>query len=266
MSSPFPGFDPFLEDQGYWREFHTAYMIWMQYALADRLPDAYEVRIEERLSLAYVEDEAPYRDIQPDATILRLRRPSRPASAPPIAATLEPVLLALPRHHVEEVIEKRLSIRHLPNRELVTAIELLSPSNKRAPGDQLYDEKRQDLIDQEVHLVELDLLIGGQRLSMEDELPKAHYYAFVSRAERRPLSETYVWTIRDPLPTIPIPLKAPDADILLDLASIFATVYERAQWGRSIDYSATLGLPLDKEDRAWAESLARSARPPQARP
>src|SRR5262249_39889791 len=78
MSSPFPGFDPFLEDQGYWREFHSAYMIWMQYALADRLPDAYEVRIEERLSLAYVEDEAPYRDIQPDASILRLRRPSRP--------------------------------------------------------------------------------------------------------------------------------------------------------------------------------------------
>src|SRR5262245_19444895 len=82
MPSPFPGFDPFLEDQGYWRELHSAYLLWMQYTLADRLPDAYEVRIEERLSLAYVEDEAAYRDIQPDAAILRSRQRSRPSATP----------------------------------------------------------------------------------------------------------------------------------------------------------------------------------------
>ena len=35
------------------------------------------------------------------------------------------------------MIEKRLAIRRFPNRELVTAIELLSPSNKQAPGDRL---------------------------------------------------------------------------------------------------------------------------------
>ena len=262
MPSPFPGFDPFLEDQGYWREFHTVYMSWMQDAIGERLPRAYEVRIEERLSLAYMEGEVRDRDILPDASILRSARPSRAASAPSSTATLEPVLLTLPRHHVEEVIEKRLSIRHFPNRELVTAIELLSPSNKRAPGDQLYDEKRQDLIDQDVHLVELDLLIDGERLPMVEELPAGHYYAFVSRAEDRPLCETYHWTIRDPLPRIPIPLKAPDADIILDLASIFAIAYERARWGLSIDHSAELHLPVSQEDRAWAESLARSALPP----
>ena len=97
---------------------------------------------------------------------------------------------------------------------------------------------------------------------MEDELPKGHYYAFVSRAERRPCRDTYAWTIRDPLPTIPIPLKAPDPDIPLDLAAIFATVYDRARCERSIDYAAPLDLPLSPEDRAWAEAMAaiRSAR------
>lgn len=266
MPRPFPGFDPFLEDQGYWREVHTAYLAWMQYTLGEMLPDAYEVRIEERLSAAYEGDDPSGRDIQPDEAILRPTRRSRQASPPTIPATLEPVLLTLPRHRVEEVVEKRLAIRHFPGRELVTAIELISPSNKRASGDSLYDEKRQELIDQDVNLVELDLLIKGGRLPMVENLPAGHYYAFVSRAEDRPLCATYSWTIRDPLPRIPIPLRAPDPDVILDLGAVFATAYERARWGRSIDYSAPLGLPVGKDDCAWAESLARSTLAPPAHP
>jgi Protein of unknown function (DUF4058) len=173
--------------------------------------------------------------------------------------------VTLPDRQVDEVIEKRLEIRHLPDRELVTAIELLSPSNKQLPGAPLYIDQRDDLIQQRVHLVELDLLIAGKRLPMKDDLPTGQYYAFVSRAERRPLSEIYAWTIRDPLPRIPIPLKSPDADIMLDLAATFSTVYERSRVERLIDYAARLKLPLWPEDREWAESLAHSALPPQTR-
>jgi hypothetical protein len=265
MPGPFPGFDPFLEDQGYWREFHTNFLSNMQNVLGGHLPDDYEVRIEERLSLIYEPDYGRDRDVVPDALILRTAQPSQQRSASAATATLEPVLLALPDYQVEEVVEKRLVIRHFPNREMVTAIELLSPSNKQAPGDRLYEEKRLELIHQQVHLVELDLLIGGARLPMKDELPKAHYYAFVSRVERRFLSDTYAWTIRDPLPCIPIPLRSPDPDVPLDLAAIFETSYERARWGRSIDYAASLKLPLSPEDRAWAESLARSVLRREAR-
>jgi hypothetical protein len=223
MPSPFPGVDPFLEFQGYWKEFHLKSINDIQEWLAERVPNDYEVRIGGRLSL--------------------LSEPDCDAA------------------HDEEVSEPRIEIRRFPNREFITAIEVLSPSNKQPPGDRLYEEKRLELIHQMVHLVELDLLIGGERLPMEDELPEGHYYAFVSRAERRFLSDTYVWTIRDPLPRIPIPLKSPDPDILLDLAAIFEAVYQRARWGRSIDYAAPLKLPLSREDRAWAESLARSALP-----
>lgn len=259
MTSPFAGLDPFLEDQGYWREFHANFLINLQFALADHLPDDYEVRVEERLSLVYEHDDTRDRDILPDAVILRTAHPSRQRSASSATATLEPVLLALPDYHQEQVIEKRLVVRDFPNRDLVTAIELLSPSNKQPPGDRFYEEKRLDLIHQQVHLVELGLLIDGERLAMKDELPSGHYFAFVSRVERRFLSDRYAWTIRDPLPRIPIPLKAPDPDVPLDLAAIFQTSYERARWGRSIDYAAPLKLPLSQEDRAWAESLARSA-------
>jgi Protein of unknown function (DUF4058) len=265
MPSAFPGVDPFLEAQGYWEEFHWKYINYLPEALAEQIPDDYEVRIEERLSLVYEPDPAPRRKILPDVAVLRSSGASRTKPAPSGTATLEPVVLALPRYQLEEVSEPRIEIRRFPNRELITAIELLSPSNKQPPGDRLYYRMRLELLNQQVHLVELVFLIGGERLPMEDELPKGHYYALVSRAERRFYAETYVWTIRDPLPPIPIPLKTPDPDILLDLAAVFARVYQGARYERSIDYAATLDLPLSQEDRAWAESLARSTRPPQAR-
>ena len=40
----------------------------------------------------------------------------------------------------------------------------------------------------------------------------------VSHGERRPDCEVYRWALRDPLPTLPIPLRAPDPDIFVDLA------------------------------------------------
>lgn len=266
MRSPFPGFDPYLEARGYWREFHNHFLSQSQYVLGGYLPDAYEIRIEERLSLVYEEDDVHHRSLQPDVAIVRSAGALSAGPARSSTATLEPILLALPSRHVEEVTETRLAIRRFPNRDLITVIELLSPSNKQAPGGQLYEQKRQELLEQQVHLVEFDMLVGGNRLPMDDELPPAHYYAFVSRTERRRFSETYAWTIRDPLPTIPIPLRAPDTDIPLDLASIFATVYERARLGRSIDYAAPLELPLSPEDRQWSEAIGHSAASPTSRP
>lgn len=265
MHSPFPGVDPFLEDQGYWKEFHTLWLTETLKSLAERVPDGYEVRIEERLTLVYEPDRETRRGVWPDVAILRSAGPSSASSSVAGTMTLEPVSVALPRLHVEEVSEARMEIRRFPDRELVTVIELLSPSNKEAPGETLYSQKRLELIHRPVHLVELDLLIGGKRLSMEDELPKGHYYAFISRAERRFLSDTFAWTIRDPLPTIPIPLVAPDLDIPIDLATIFNSVYQTVRYERTIDYQSQLSLPLGPEDRAWAEAIARGFHPRKTR-
>jgi hypothetical protein len=261
MPSPFPGVDPYLEDQGYWREFHSKYLNWVQDSLAERVPDAYEVRIEERLSLVYEPETDPKRDVWPDVAVLRKSEASPVAQHSPGTMTVEPVTIPLLMYQTEEVIEHRLEIRQRSDRGLVTVIELLSPSNKEPPGERLYLKKHFELIHQAVHLVELDFLIGGKRLPVAADLPNGHYYAFVSRSGRRPLSEVYAWSIREPLPTIPIPLKAPDPDMPLNLAEIFATVYQRARYERSIDYKAPLRLSLSAEDRAWAEALARNFNP-----
>ena len=46
---------------------------------------------------------------------------------------------------------------------LVTAIEILSPVNKRGDSLHLYRAKRKSLLRTDVHLIKLDLLRGGKR-------------------------------------------------------------------------------------------------------
>ncbi|MBW3540170.1 MAG: DUF4058 family protein [Planctomycetes bacterium] len=139
---------------------------------------------------------------------------------------------------------------------MVTVLELLSPSNKNGPDRSVYLAKRNSLLRQDVHLFELDLLFGGKRLPLSGDLPSGDYYALVSRSDRRPQCEVYAWSVRQPLPKLPIPLRASDPDVIVDLAAIFATAYERGRYARSIDYSRLPALSVDEETAKsiWQEA------------
>jgi hypothetical protein len=256
MLSPFPGMDPYLEISGDWRDFHARFLNSCADALAERLPKNYVARIEEQFQvLEYPQEAEQHR--YPDVAVARIR-PAPTASAPPTAiATLEPEVIPLVTTIIEEVKERWIEIRRRPGWTPVTIIELLSPTNKHGHGHDDYLYKRVSLIARSIHLVELDLLIGGHRLPMGRPL-RGDYHVLVSRTEERPLSNVYSWPIRQALPIIPIPLLAPDPDVPLDLAAVFTTVYQRGQYDRSIDYRAPLDLPLGAADRAWAEERARA--------
>jgi hypothetical protein len=248
--------DPYLEISGDWRDFHARFLNGCADAIAQRLPRNYVARIEERFQiLEYPQDVEQHR--YPDVSISRTRPSQTPAGPTAAIATLEPEVIPLVTTIVEEVKERWIEIRRRPDWTPVTIIELLSPTNKQGYGYDDYQYKRVSLIARPIHLVELDFLIGGHHPPMERPL-RGDYHALVSRTEKRPLANVYSWSIRDPLPTIPIPLLAPDPDIPLDLAAIFVTVYQRGQYERSIDYTAPLNLPLGADDRAWAEDLART--------
>jgi hypothetical protein len=158
---------------------------------------------------------------------------------------------------LDEVRQRWIEIRRLPDRSLVTVVEILSPTNKIGLGRTEYVEKRNQWIRQPVNLVEIDLLLGGHRMPMGRTLPPADYFSFVSRTSRRPDCDVYAWPIRRALPIIPIPLSDPDHDVSLNLGAVFAQTYDDAPYGDSIDYKAPLDLPLSADDRCWAEEQAR---------
>jgi hypothetical protein len=159
----------------------------------------------------------------------------------------------------EETHERHIEILHRPDRTLVAVLELLSPANKEEPGRTLYLAKRNALALHPVHLVEVDLLLKGQRVPFEQDVPPGDYYAFVSRGDRRPRCGAYHWTMREALPAIPIPLLAPDPDVWIDLGAVFRTTYERGRYARSIDYAGPLPVALDAARLAWVTERARGS-------
>jgi hypothetical protein len=262
MPNPFPGIDPYIEDQGRWPDFHGSFLTYCRDALNERLPEAYIAQMDEQVHLVRTpRGSAPL--IRPDIAVLREPRSESRFSGSKSTggmATLEPVTIPLETDFVEEVRETWIEIRQLPKLSLVTVIELLSPSNKVGNGREEYLHKRLNLIDQTVHIVELDFLIAGQRLPMRRPLPAGDAYALVARAERRPDADVYAWTVRDSLPKISIPLEAPDPDIPLDLASAYEQAYERGLYSRILRHGEPLSIPLAPDERAWAEEQGVSGR------
>ena len=70
--------------------------------------------------------------------------------------------------------------------------------------------------------------------------------------------DVYAWGLRDRLPTVHIPLKAPDEDVAIDLAAVFDTTYDRGRYARAIDYKKSRPVELTEEHQTWASGLLQS--------
>ena len=257
MKSPFPGMDPFLEEPAFWADFHSRFMnAWCE-AIDEALPENYEANLGEHVYL--VEHEPEARKLgHPDIAVSQTEW-TAPILAEPDAravATLEPV--TIPLTLLDGPKEAYIEILHRPDRTLVAVLELLSPANKEQPGRTEYLAKRRAILVQQVHLVELDLLLGGRRLPMQQPLPDGDYYYLLSRAEKRLDCDVFAWGLRQPLPKLPAPLRAPDRDIIIDLAAVFAMAYERGRYSRKVNYHDHLPRLPREEDADWARVLLDS--------
>src|SRR5947199_6591743 len=90
-------------------------------------------------------------------------------------------------------------------------------------------------------------------------LPRFDYLACVSRAGDRAQVEVYAVTLRERLPRIAIPLRGPDADVVLDLPAIFAHCYDNGAYAVRVDYDQPPPEPFRRDDEAWADALLRNA-------
>ncbi|MDA1012846.1 MAG: DUF4058 family protein [Planctomycetota bacterium] len=273
MPSPFPGMDPYIESCGLWEDFHQKLIGEVEGTLARALPDRYVARLGERayIVLTRSDDVPEKRRTQTDVAITsaRIQAPDPTAATavldpPKTKAGVEntPVQMrALISVEFREVFVEIHEVR--PERRLVTTIEVLSPANKRhpQPGWVKYVRKR------EAHLegclanfVEIDLLRGGQTMPMEDDWPDSPYRLLVARRELSPLCDVWPAHYSHPLPEIPIPLAAPDADISLALQPLIEAIYQRSRYDQDIDYRDACHPALSNEDTAWLQDrLARSA-------
>jgi hypothetical protein len=256
--------DPFLESQE-WEDFHTTLNTVVRESLSSRLEPRYVVRVERRVYVeSYPDDIRPSANpsfFRSDAVVLGTAETGggTAVSAGP-ATMVEPFECELPMP--EERREAYLVIRFRETMEVVTVLETLSPANKRPGGDgrREYLQKREVILQSPSHLVELDLLRGGLRLPTTTPLRPGDYYAIVSRCQRRPRAAVYAWTIRDPLPSIPVPLKKGDPDVPLDLQAVFTTVYDRARYDLSLNYGAPLEPPLGQDAAEWVRRLVPPAK------
>lgn len=258
MASPFPGMDPYLE--GFlWPDVHNALAAKIRQQLTPLLRPKYAAR----LSVYVVEDTAPEGDVgilYPDVEIMRAAQPEEPRiaeqSVPHAAqARVTPAALTIPVILPVDVQVTSIEIRDTAQNQLITSIEILSPVNKREPGLQAYRTKRQRLYQAGVHMLELDLLRRGARPIVHPALPDCPYLVALTRAQT---GKTVVWPLQlqDSLPTVPVPLRPPDDDVVLSLGDAFRAVYEEAAYELSIDYQQDPPPPtLSDEDRSWVRAL-----------
>lgn len=265
MPSPFPGMDPYIEHRKRWADFHHEFVTNCRAALNRTLPENYVATIDERLQLLS-EEERRGETALPDVSVIHepgAREGARPGAGS--AATLDPHVVPQSIVWLDHPIELFLEVRHFPNDSLVTSVEVLSPSNKREPGRSEFLYKRQNLLHRLINLVEVDLLLEGERLPMLAPLPAGTYFAFVTRTGSSDYCEVYAWGVRQPLPTIPVPLREGDGEVPLDLAAVFAEVYERGRYHRQVDYVGPPPPLLGAEDQPWAAELARPLAEQRAR-
>ena len=222
MPSPFPGMDPYLEDDKLWPEFHHALVAGLYQALLPNLVDRYRARVGQR---HYLTEQALF------TSVVR-------------------------EEHHEDYIE----IRQRTDGRLITLIDVVSPANKvTSTGRSAYLDKRKEGKSASANLVELDLVLQGQpTLDYSREgLPDWDYAVTVTRSTQPERYEIYTATLQKPLPRFRLPLSSDDRDTVLDLRTAFTRCYDQGGFAAKIDYGRDPSMPLNAEDRQWLDELLK---------
>lgn len=252
MPSPFPGMDPYLEKPTLWPTVHSRLIVAMADYLNETLSERYRAEIEQRVYLSEDPDHIlvgiPDVSVTAQASTQSNNTITLPCSSP------RQVKLPIP----QEIKERYLEIQDIETETVVTVIEILSPKNKaKGKGFDAYQRKRQQILTSDTHLVEIDLLRKGTPPPIEDKID-SDYRILVSRSQKRPNAELYDINLRDPLPTIAIPLATDDADCPLNLQTILDQIYKRGRYHMAINYSNPCEPTLNPEAMTWARKILDS--------
>lgn len=258
MPSPFPGMDPFLEAPSLWPDVHDTLINVARESLVRQIRPKYFAQIEERLYLTDFTDCAAD-VIVPDLHV-REAKPDEPFRSPAGAvATIEPGI-DIEVEWEMTIHESLIEIRDLQHSRVVTILEILSPANKveGSKGYISYHDKRERALSAGVNVVEIDLLRFGKSL-YADRFERHDYSVIVSRPRegRKPRRTAWPITLRDRLPTIPVPLKPEDGDAALSLQQVLDTAYDRAGYDVRLDYASDPLPVVSERHNRWMDDLLR---------
>jgi hypothetical protein len=251
--------DPYLES--YWGDVHTKLATYISDKLNPNLPKDLVARTEVYVGL-YV-DENKQADFVPDASVSETEFDGEPGAGGAAVAVAEPKVYRIPNPLRKQ---KRVVIYDVgTDGVLVTAIEILSPTNKGNIEDQrLYQNKRTEFLRAGTSVVEIDLLRGGTSVLYapahdRQRRDPADYYVSVVRGWRQGQAEVYPIFLREPLPIIRIPLRHTDPDATLNLQELIDAAYQNGAYDRTIDYRRDPIPLLAGEHAGWAGELLKAA-------
>ena len=261
MPSPFPGMDPYLEHPDFWQETHHWLISLIAESLVPQIRPKYEIAIEKRIY--QINDTNDNNDDSllvgiPDVAIKRQpNAPDVPTGSVAIATLTVPTTVKVPAP--EKIKQTYLEVREMATRQVVTAIEILSPVNKRSGDGRItYLKKRQSILGSLTHLVEIDLLRKGEPMPVLNNSIQSDYRVLVSRSNRRPMAELYGFNLSDSLPVFLLPLREEDVEPIVNLPELFAGVYDRAGYDYRIDYDRDPIPSLSEENLVWAKELLQA--------
>jgi hypothetical protein len=258
--------DPYLENPEIFPDFHDSAITYLREQLQASLPAPYFAAMGRRIWIEFAR-----RSIGPDVQIRRgadsvVREPVEGGVALATSATARPVVVRVAH---DEFREPLIEIYAQGGREkrLVTSIEILSLTNKTSGerGRELYKRKQDEMLSSKVHLVEIDLLRGGEHTTAVpldlavEECGNFDYHLSVHRFDEMETFFVYPIRLEDRLPVIGIPLLPGDPEVSIDLKAVFDRCYDAGPYSREISYGEDAVIPPLRPDQAkWAEQFVRA--------
>lgn len=250
--------DPYLERS--WLDVHHALCTYARDQVQKQLGAGLKARLGERLVVETPLDE--FRAIYPDVRVFEHPRPKMQREVRPAGVSIaEPLLIEFASEVIRQAYIDIIDIAG--GGRVITVIEFLSPTNKlRGDGRKKYRKKQAELHLSRTSLVEIDLTRTGRRrlLVPQPQIPvsgRTTYQACVYRGYQPTPIEVYRIPLREPLPNIPIPLRAAEPDVVLQLQPLIDAAYENGSY-EDIDYTQPPEPPLGADDATWADELLRS--------
>ena len=242
--NPFPGMNPYLERRDIWPDFHDGLIVQLRDILGPLLPDNYRIALHRR-----VEVQEPFGSalglnlIVPDALVTR--EPTVTPVGPTATAEAATAVAALPEEAgavrvrmPREIRVAWLRVETVPDRELVTIVEVLSPTNK-APGRERlrYVRKREVIVASGANLVEIDLMRRWEPMPLEVPPPASDYRVLVCRGWERPDALLYPFWVKQAIPKFALPL-LPEDEVGpgVDLGSIINAMHHTARYAQVARY------------------------------